>query len=303
MHVSIDVWKVTSTVVLVAGAALLLVVVRGVAQAMPRERVRGRFWTAQAARIVATLTLVIGLAAIWFDNPSRFASVAAFITAGLTIALQKVVTSIAGYVSILRGNVFTVGDRIRMGGVRGDVVGLSYLRTTVMEMGQPPAAQADEPAMWVSGRQYTGRIVTITNDKIFDTPVYNYTREFPFLWDEMRFPIRYGDDWQRAEAVLVDAAREATNDIVAEARPALQTLLARYPALEPPELEPRVYVRLTDNWNELTLRFLCRARGVRNLKNGMSRDILQKLTEAKIGIASSTFEVVGVAPLSVRLTP
>ncbi len=26
-----------------------------------------------------------------------------------------------------------------------------------MEMGQPPPVQADEPAMWVQGRQYTGR--------------------------------------------------------------------------------------------------------------------------------------------------
>src|SRR5436305_6129295 len=99
--------------------------------------------------------------------------------------MQKVVTAFAGYLVILRGKTFTVGDRITMGGVRGDVVALGFMQTTIMEMGQPPGEQADPPAMWVQARQYSGRIVRVTNDKIFDTPVYNYTRQFPFVWEEM----------------------------------------------------------------------------------------------------------------------
>jgi hypothetical protein len=33
--------------------------------------------------------------------------------------------------------------------------------------------------MWVRSRQFTGRIVTVTNDKVFDEPVFNYTRGLP----------------------------------------------------------------------------------------------------------------------------
>ena len=73
----------------------------------------------------------------------------------------------AGYFIILRGKSFKVGDRIVMGGVRGDVIAVSFMQTTIMEMGQPPGEQADAPSLWVAGRQYTGRIVTITNDKVF----------------------------------------------------------------------------------------------------------------------------------------
>jgi hypothetical protein len=58
-----------------------------------------------------------------------------------------------------------------------------------MEMGQPPSVQRADPAMWVRSRQFTGRIVTVTNDKVFDEPVYNYPREFPFIWEEMTLPI------------------------------------------------------------------------------------------------------------------
>ena len=60
--------------------------------------------------------------------------------------------------------------------------------------------------VWVRGRQYTGRIVTVTNDKIFEEPIYNATREFPFLWDEIQIPITYASDRQRAEAILLEVA-------------------------------------------------------------------------------------------------
>ena len=66
-----------------------------------------------------------------------------------------------------------------MGGVRGDVMRLGFIQTTIMEMGQPPSVQAADPAMWVKSRQFTGRIVTVSNSRIFNEPVFNYTRDFP----------------------------------------------------------------------------------------------------------------------------
>lgn len=104
------------------------------------------------------------------------------VTAGLAFALQQVVLSLAAYFVILRGDTFGIGDRITLGGVRGDVVKLGFLKTTIMEMGQPPAVEGADPAIWVHSRQYTGRLVTVTNGAIFNEPVYNYTRDFPFLW-------------------------------------------------------------------------------------------------------------------------
>jgi hypothetical protein len=81
-----------------------------------------------------------------------------------------------------------------MGGVRGDVIDLSFMQTRIMEMGQSSKEQGDAPSMWIRSRQFTGRIVTVTNDKVFDEPVYNYTRDFPYIWDETNLPVRYDDD-------------------------------------------------------------------------------------------------------------
>lgn len=281
-------------------AWLLRRVRHGIADADSGERVR--FWTRQGVALAALVLLVAGVLSIWFDNPGRLATAAGLITAGIAVALQRVITSFAAYLIILRGRVFTVGDRITMGGVRGDVVGLGFMQTTVMEMGEPPAEQTEPPAAWVAARQYTGRVVRVTNDRIFDAPVYNYTREFPYLWEEIHIPIKYDVDRKRVEDLLLDVARRHTAELIPRASRALDDL--RHRAFLPDDVstDPAVYLRLTDNWIELSVRFIAPQRGVRKLKDAMSRDILLGLEAAKIGIASGTYEIVGVPPLRVELT-
>lgn len=62
-------------------------------------------------------------------------------------------------------------------------------------------------------------------------------------------------------------------------------------------MQPRVYWRITDDWLELTVRFVVEEHGVRDLKDAASRDILAGLDEAGIGIASATLDIVGFPPL------
>lgn len=47
----------------------------------------------------------------------RLATGVGLVGAGFAFALQKVITSVAGYFVNLRGKTFNVGDRITMGGV------------------------------------------------------------------------------------------------------------------------------------------------------------------------------------------
>ena len=290
--------KFLLTLALIVLVWLLRLCLRGLVQLSRRgsDDVQRRFWMRQVVNLATTLLFLVGLLSIWFDDPTRLATALGLVTAGLTFALQKVVTSAAGYFVMLRGNNFTVGDRITMGGVRGDVIGLGFIQTTIMEMGQPPAVQNADPAMWVLSRQYTGRIVTVSNDKIFDEPIYNYTRDFPYLWEELSLPIPYTADRERVERILLDVIGRHAGEIEEPARHALRSMQERY-TVQTTSTEPRVYYRLTDNWLELTVRFVTEARGVRDLKDAMSRDILNALDDAGIGLASATFELVGMPPL------
>ncbi len=261
---------------------------------------RMAFWTKQGIHLFCVALLIIGFCSIWFDDPARLATAIGLVTAGLAFALQRVITALAAYLVILRGNTFNVGDRIVMGGVRGDVIELGFVQTTIMEMGQPPPVQNDDPAIWVRARQYTGRIVTITNDKIFETPVYNYTRDLPFIWEEMQIPISYQSDVRQAEEIIVAAARKFTSQFHEIGEQALAELERRY-FVQRSEFEPKVFMRLTDNWIELSVRIITREYGVREVKDKMSREIVAEFNKAGLGIASSTYDIVGMPPISVRL--
>jgi small-conductance mechanosensitive channel len=262
---------------------------------------RGAFWTRQGVSLITFLIGLIGFVSIWFDNPARLATGLGLVGAGLAFALQQVITSFAGYFVILRGKTFNVGDRITMGGVRGDVIALNFIQTIIMEMGQPPSVQSADSEMWVESRQYTGRMVTVSNSKIFDEPVYNYTRDFPFLWEEMHIPISYSTDMALVEQILLEAASGETVRIEEVAEPTLKMLEEKY-SIKSADIAPRVFVRLTDNWVELTVRFLCREHDIRGLKDRMSRKIKASLDAANIGIASSTYDIVGLPPIKVEMT-
>jgi len=284
---------------------LVLLILNSVARKLTTAVLSGRaeryrFWTRQAIQVFSALILVVGLASIWFDDPTRLATALGLVTAGLAFALQRVVTAIAGYVVILRGQTFSVGDRIVMGGVRGDVIGLSFTQTTIMEMGQPPPVQNADPAMWVRARQYTGRVVTVSNAKIFDEPIFNYTRDFPFVFEEMVLPIPYTADRAKAESILLEVAKRHTVHETEIGHEALEEMRRRY-FMERASTEPRVYWRLTDNWLELTVRFVTREHGVRDVKDRMSREIIRELDAVGIGLASATFEIVGLPKVQLSI--
>jgi small-conductance mechanosensitive channel len=293
--------KLLLTIVMVAMVVLFAMIGRRLLAGTLGQRARlnrFRFWARQAVGLLAGAVLILGIVSIWFDDPTRLTTALGLITAGVAFALQRVITAIAGYFVILRGKTFNVGDRIVMGGVRGDVIALSFMQTKILEMGQPPPVSGAEPAMWVHSRQFTGRIVTVSNDKIFDEPIYNYTYHFPYVWEEIRLPVKYGDDRAAAETILLEAAeRHAVSQD--QLNPRHSAELQRNYGIRIGDIEPKVYWRLTDNWLELAVRFLSPDHGTREIKDAMSREILARLDAEGIGLASATYEITGLPVLTV----
>jgi small-conductance mechanosensitive channel len=162
--------------------------------------------------------------------------------------------------------------------------------------------QDEDPGQWVQSRQYSGRIVTIANAQIFDESAYHYTRSFPYIWEEMHIPISFKDDRTRAEQIILEAVAQNTQDIANLAQPELDRLKREF-FIDAADIKLRVYLRITDNWVELSVRFLRGTRDIRGLKDCVSRQILSGLEGAGIGIASSTYDVVGLPPIRVAIDP
>lgn len=242
-----------------------------------------RYYLRKAVHAVVGLAFLVGLALLWRPFAGQLAVVLGFATAGLAFAMQEVIGALAGWVSILTGRHFRVGDRIEVGGVRGDVLDLSPLRTTILEVG----SGRDEDS-WVRGRQYTGRVVTVSNKTVFSEPVFNSSAAFDYLWEELVLPVRYSDDWRLAERILTEEAQRASASD--EARHAIAEIRRRYP-VGTAEVEPRVFVRATDDWIELAARFVVPVRDARAAKDGMTRRVLDRLDEHGIAVASATQDI------------
>ncbi len=271
-----------TTAALFTGAALLALL----AGRLSTRRIDdpyNRYYLRKAIHALVVIALLVALAVVWRPFAGRIGVVLGFATAGLAFAMQEVIGALAGWVSILTGRHFRVGDRIQMGGVRGDVIDLSPLRTKILEIG----SGHDENSR-IRGRQYTGRVVSVSNKAVFAEPVFNSSATFDYLWEELTVPVAYADDWSAAERILREEAERVSSS--ADARRAMQEVRRRYPVGRA-EVQPRVFVRATDNWVELSARFVVPVRSARAVKDQMTRRVLDRFAELSIRVASATQDI------------
>ena len=243
-----------------------------------------RYYARKLVRAIVLVVALIAIAIVWRAFAGRAGVVLGLLTAGVAFAMQEVIGALAGGANILFGSIFSVGDRIEMGGVRGDVIDVTPLRTKVMEIG----SATDERA-WVKGHQYTGRIVTISNKATFTGPVFNYSAGFEYLWDEVAVGIGYDADIETAERILLEEAQRVSGTKDAEA--AITAMARRYPVPRA-DVEPRVFVRTTDSWVELSARFVVPIRTARLHKDQFTRRVLSRLAEAGIAVSYPTVDTI-----------
>jgi small-conductance mechanosensitive channel len=242
-----------------------------------------RFHARKLARYGIFLAALVALAIVWHSLAGNVGVILGFAAAGIAFAMQEVIGAIAGWFNITSGRIYRVGDRIELGGVRGDVIDITLLRTKMLEIGS-----AEDDKSWVKGRQHTGRIVAVSNKSTFTSPVYNFSAIFEFIWEELTVPITYSSDWHEAERIIQEEAVRASAS--EGARAAMSAMERRYPIAHA-EVEPRVFVRATDNWMELSARFIVPVRQARTAKDAMIRRIRERLDGAGVEIASETQEV------------
>lgn len=227
--------------------------------------------TRKIAKWLTNFILVLVFVYIFGSNLSGFTTAIGLAGAGVTYALREVIVSFAGWFAIMFGDFFKTGDRVLLGGTKGDVVDIGLLRTTLMEIGE-----------WVEGDQYTGRIVRVANSYIFNSPVYNYTADFKFLWDEVHIPLHFGSNIPLAKEIVLNIAEEEWDNMKRRYR------------IENASLKPQVFVSFDDNWITMSLRYIVDTRERRSVKDRMFTSMLEQFDQYKgeIELASQTFEIV-----------
>lgn len=211
--------------------------------------------------------------------------------AGVAFALQEVIASAAGWVSMSFGRFYQVGDRVQLGGIKGDVIDIGVLRTTLMECGG-----------WINGDQYNGRIVRVANSFIFKEPVYNYSSDFPFLWDELLIPVRYGSNYELARKAFQQVLDELTGDYARHLKDDWRSMTDKY-MLEDARLEPMVAREMKENWVEYSLRYVVDYKQRRSMKDRISDRLLQVIEQSngEIRLGAPSIELATVPALEVNV--
>lgn len=271
---------VTSIVVVVGAAVAAMAVGRFLGRGSDPFR---RYYLRKLGRAAVWVVAVVVLAVVWRPFAGRAGVVLGFMAAGIAFAMQEVIGALAGWVNIVSGGIFRIGDRIQMGGVRGDVIDITPLRTKIMEIGG-----GGDDATWVRGRQFTGRVVAVSNKATFTEPVYNYSASFDYLWEELTAPVAYESDWRRAAVILEEEARRVSDSD--DAGDAIRKMARHFPVPRT-DVEPRVYTNATDNYLEVTARFVVPVRRALAVKDELTRRVLDRLDAAGIELASATQDV------------
>ena len=236
----------------------------------------------KAINAVAYFFIVLLISIIFRDSLGTVTVILGIAGAGIAFALQEVIVSIAGWTTILFSDVYKSGDRVMLGGIKGDVIDVGILRTTIMEIGG-----------WVEGDLYNGRIVRIANSFVFKEPVYNYSADFPFLWDEIKIPVKYGSNYSLARELLYEVAHEVVGNYSNEAKMQWETMVRKF-MIENATTKPMVNIVANDNWVEFTLRYVTDYKKRVIIKDQLFTKILEKVenSSGQVQMASTTIELV-----------
>jgi small-conductance mechanosensitive channel len=149
----------------------------------------------------------------------------------LVIATKELIQCVLGTVFRASTRMFSLGDRVEVGEIRGDVIDHGILGTTILEVGPD--------------HQRTGRALTLPNNMFLTTPVINETHTQSFVLHLMTIPLREGNDWKRAEEIVLRTANDVCGAYLSSARDNMEQLARRH-GLVPRSAEPQVMVQLAE---------------------------------------------------------
>ncbi|WP_158728820.1 MULTISPECIES: mechanosensitive ion channel family protein [unclassified Flavobacterium] len=251
-----------------------------------------RHKTKKLIDFVGFILMIVMLSVVYSDKLGGLTVAFGVAGAGIAFALQEVIASVAGWLAIMFGGFYKTGDRVKLGGIKGDVIDIGVLRTTIMETGE-----------WVDGDLYNGRLVLIANSFVFKEPVFNYSGDFPYLWDEIKIPIMFGSNYKKAESIMTEIANEVVKEYSQEAQNKWKGLVSKY-MIEDAQTTPMITLVVNDNWVEYTVRYTVHYKKRRGTKNELYTQILQAVeaTGTEVKFASATFHLVEAPEIKVSFS-
>jgi len=213
------------------------------------------------------LLIATGLAVFFiFQDKLIAASVSlGIVAAAFTFIFQTPVLSLVGWIYLSMGRIYSTGDRIRLGNIKGDVIDVSPLRTKLLEIGGE-YVQADLPS---------GRIATFPNSMLLTDEIINYTKFFPYIYADVPFHLTYETDFNFVFKIVRDIISKNIKNDKKDMENSFNRLKRRFGIKE--EFEP-IKFNITPSWTwiEFRVTFPLDPREQSNVLTKVTKDILEE---------------------------
>lgn len=277
---SLDSSKITITLI----AVFLIVIVSFLGKKIISKYLHStesKYRVHKLINLLGYILIVVTIVNVYGNDFSHLSVFVGITGAGLAFAMQEIIVSFVGFIEITFFRFYKVGDRVLLGGIKGDVIDVGFLRTTLMEIGD-----------WVDGDLYNGRITRVANSFVFKEPVYNYSADFPFVWDEIKVPIKTDGNFEWATTefynILFDVQAEYEKKATLYWKKMTEKLM-----VENAQVKPMVKMTFDENWITFTLRYVVDYKNRRNIKDLISRRVLNTIrnSNGKVQVATSSSEI------------
>jgi small-conductance mechanosensitive channel len=207
-------------------------------------------------------------AIILFSFAEQLGSVATFaglLTAGVALALQSVIISIAGYFFLIGRFGIGVGDRVQISGVTGEVVEVGLVRLHLMEL-----TPAGSP---------TGRVVAFANSVVFQSTAGLF-KQIPgtsFAWHEVTITLAVDSDYLLVEKRLAPVVDKIYEQYRAEMEKQYREMERTVAPLPENAMKPRTRLRFTSSGLEVVLRFPVGIRNAAETDDLVTRELLKEI--------------------------
>jgi small-conductance mechanosensitive channel len=280
LHTIISLPFAIKLVCAILGIVLLHAAFRLLERTLPahfRER-DARYRVRKFIAFVGYAVVVLFVTLLFKDRLGRVSFALGVAGAGVVVALQDVIASFAGWFAIGLSSLYAVGHRIQVGEMKGDVIDISIMRTTLMETGN-----------WMSRDLYNGRVVRLPNSHVLKEPVFNYSQGFRFVWDEIKVPLTATSDQHLAREVLLRIAKETVASYLDDAQSTWKKVTDNF-RLENPRLEPTVRLVVNGGSLEFTVSYIVDYTNRTMIKDQLFTKIVEEVmrSEGRLAWASSS---------------
>lgn len=246
--------KILIALAVLATAALLAKLTRALLTSILGKWARTDAIIALSKIAIFLLAIAIGLAIIAGDVRALLGSIG-LIGLALSWALQTPIESFTGWLLNSFRGYYRVGDRIEVGEVFGDVYKIDILTTTVWETGGP-----GKP---VAGAQATGTLITFPNWEVLRSNILNYSRDFPYVWDEITLTVANESDLAYTMHIFEKTAASVLGDMMAQPAEQYHRILQEARLAFEVDPEPGVYLSPGEAWTNCTIRYVVPVRARR----------------------------------------